>query len=131
MWNYRLSKTDASRAGMTTGGEEGVGEEGTISLDSSNVDTRAENIEMTNMVDSNDTLGRITMNFALLLVVEEGDHISLLQTTTIDVQEGKIATAAMMDMEMNTILRREGVMGEIEGEVGGAVEEDVVTMTTT
>ena len=111
-------------AGTTTGGEEGAG---TISLDSSNVDTRVEEITgMTNMAaDSNDTRGRITMNFALLLAVEEGGRISRIMT--IDAREGKIATAAMMDTETTTILRQEGDMGEIEGEEG----VDVVTMTTT
>ena len=115
-------------AGTTTGGEEG--EAGTISLDSSSVDIRVEEItEMTNMAaDSSDTQGRITMNFALLLAVEEGDCISRIMT--IDDREGKIATAATMDTEMTTILRREGAMEGIEGEVDVA-EEDVVTMTTT
>ena len=114
-------------AGTTTGGEEGAG---TISLDSSSVATRVEEITgMTNMaVDSNDTRGRITMNFGLLLVVEEVDRISRI--TTVDAREGKIATAVMMDTETTTILHQEGDMGEIEGEVG-VVEEDVVTMTTT
>jgi hypothetical protein len=112
---------------MTTGGEEGAG---AISLDSSNVDTRVEITEMTNTaVDSNATRGRTTMNFALLLAaVEEGDHISLRRITTTDAREGRTATAATMDTETTTILRREEAMGEIEGEVGGAV--DVVTMTT-
>ena len=127
MWNYRLSRTDASTAGTTTGGEEG--EAGTISLDSSNVDIRVEEItEMTNMAaDNSDTRGRITMNFALLLAAEEGDRISRITTT--DDREGKIATAATTDTETTTTLRREGAMEGIEGEVG--VAEDVVTMTTT
>jgi hypothetical protein len=113
---------------MTTGGEEGAG---ATSLDSSNVDIQVENTEMTNMVaDSNATRGRTTMNFALLLVaVEEGDRISLRQITTTDAQEGRTATAAMMDTETTTIPRREGATGEIEGEVGGVA--DVVTMTAT
>ena len=119
--------TDASKAGSTTGGaEEGAGVEA-ISLDSSSVGTRVEIAETTNMADSKDTQGRITMNFVRLLVAEEDDRISLHRTTTIDAREEKITTAATMDTEMSTILHREGAMEE---EVG-VVVEGVVTMTTT
>ena len=119
--------TDASKAGSTTGGaEEGAGVE-VISLDSSSVGIRVEIAETTNMADSKDTRGRITMNFAHLLVAEEDDRISLHRTTTIDAREEKITTAATMDTEMSTILHREGAMEE---EVG-VVVEGVVTMTTT
>ena len=100
----------------------------TIFLNSSNVDTQVEAIsiiEMINMADSNDTLDRTTTNFARLLVEGAGDRISLRRIMIIDVRGGKIATAVMMDTEMNITLQ-EGGMGESEE---GAVDE--VTMTTT
>ena len=73
--------------------------------------------------DSNDTLDRITTNFAPLLV--EGvvdDRTNLRRTMIIGAQE-KTDTVAMMGTVMNTIRRGEGGREE-EGGV------DVVTMTT-
>lgn len=74
--------------------------------------------------DSNDTLDRITTNFAPLLVEGEvDDHTNLRRTMIIGAQE-KTDTVAMMGMVMNTTRRGEGGREEEGG-------MDMVTMTTT